>query len=450
MKALLISIVAIFLLSNGAFAATKNIIYINGIQNTLEDAFITLKTLKKRLAESTNRAANMRSENFVAYIWNPIGWSGAENGPDFAEDVAELYLEKTAEEKFSSDFEKILAPHNESRVVDKAAATRVVAYLDDMTPGGNSLEAGLQSDSFMDRSQRAARSLVAKVLSMQPAIVVAHSQGNLLANLAHAKISSEYGNDVYKILRVVNVANASVFSVSGLNLTHAKDAALYSAATDAHDLDLSLEVLGQTHTRTTPRCTNFSCRFLLGGAPFGGVDSTGGILDHAINETYLSDVNLPVVMNTQGVNFTPGATRFIDRLEDFIYAAADSLDLYNQNTWSQSAPFPSLPDRPGVMSFSIGGKGYIAIPGVFNQSLREMWEFDPVAKVWTKHKNHPEFEDRSPYFVVGSHAYVISANAVWRYAPSTDQWTRMKDKFQLSSIQIEVWGTLKNISCIQQ
>ncbi|MBC7622469.1 MAG: hypothetical protein H7232_03690 [Aeromicrobium sp.] len=310
-------------LPGSVHAATKNVIYINGIQNTIEAAAESLAAMQDRLEKSTNRVAGKKKAFSVSAIWNPIGWNGTKDGSDFSQDKMELFLEKTAEEKVSLDFQRIIAPYNQSREIDKAAAARVVAYLDDMTPGDNSLEAdGKITDANMARSQQAVRNLVARVLIRQPAVVVAHSQGNLLANLAYAKIAADYGNDVYKIVRVVNIANNSEFSVSGLNLTHAKDLALFSA--------VGLETLpsqGSNWNRTTPRCSNSACNFLLAAPTFGGVFGTGGVLDHAFVETYLSSVNLPVVLNDQGVSFTQGATRFVDRFEDLLYTAAESLDL---------------------------------------------------------------------------------------------------------------------------
>jgi hypothetical protein len=294
--------------------------------------------IKSILIRSTNRSGAQKRSFAVTAIWNPIGWNGATSGSDLAQDKMELFLQKTAEEKFSQDFQKILAPHNQSRAVDKAAALRVSAYLDDMTPGDNSLEDSDPpkiSDENMSRTQKAIRQIISRVLTKKSAILVAHSQGNLLANLAHAKLAADHGNDVYKLLRVVNVANTTAFAVSGLNFTHAKDAALFSGATDTSDFDVSLETLpsqGSNWNRTTPRCTNSACNFLLAAAPFSGVNRTGGFLDHAMVDTYLSSTSLPGVIDGQGVLFTPSAVRFVDRFEDFVYAAASSLDFFNPKT----------------------------------------------------------------------------------------------------------------------
>lgn len=328
---------AFFLILTGCLpelviAATTNVVYVNGIQNTLEQAIETMDNIKLILNQSKNHAGEKkRVFNSVSVIWNPIGWDGTKSGPNLTQDEMELFLEKTAEEHFSEDFQKIIAPHNQYSVIDKGAALRITSYLDDMTPGGNSLESeGKITDANMRRTQKAIFQIVSRVISRQPAIVVAHSQGNLLANLAFARLAADYGDAVYNMIRVVNVANTSVFSVNGLNFTHAKDAALFSAATDKEDFDLSLETLpsrGSNWTRTTPRCSNAACDFILASAPFAGVDNTGGWLDHQMNETYLSTVDLPGVLIDQGVSFSASAVRFVDRFEDFVYAAAASFEL---------------------------------------------------------------------------------------------------------------------------
>lgn len=174
-----------------------NVVYINGIQNTLVDAKET--KMHEILNASVNHTGSIKRNFKVFLIWNPIGWFGTKYTDDLLQDKMELFLLKTAEEKFASDFIKIMEPFNLSKTIDRDAATRVSAYLEDMTPGDNSLETDNKiTDSDMHNTKNAALLLVNWIKVWGSAIVVAHSQGNLLANLAYAKLASEYGNDVSK------------------------------------------------------------------------------------------------------------------------------------------------------------------------------------------------------------------------------------------------------------
>ncbi len=327
-KSLFVFVSLIF--SSYSFASTNNIVYVNGIQNTLDMAIQSSTKILNVLSNSGNH--NTNKINFkVSYVWNPIGWSGTSNGSDLSQDKKELFLLKTAEEKFSSDFQKIVSPYNQSTIVDKKIAKRVAAYLSDLTPGANTLEKGKNpvTDKNMAVTKTAINKLVTAVKNYGSVVVVAHSQGNLLANLAYAQLASEFGTDVNKKIRIVNVANTSQFAVSGFNFTHAGDRALFPSYLN-NDLT-TLPSQGINWNRTTPICSNSACNFIIAPATFGAVD-TGGAWDpvdsnlqHGFTSTYLSDFDLPTILDTQGVNFTAGATRFVDRFEDFVYTAANSI-----------------------------------------------------------------------------------------------------------------------------
>ncbi|NPC56658.1 CARDB domain-containing protein [Caenimonas soli] len=327
---------------HGSVLAQTNVVYVNGIQNTLEDAAETTRIIGTILTTSVNH--NPKKTFSVTAIWNPIGWYGVKDGLDLQQDLMELFLLKTAEEKYARDFLKIMG----SGSIDQDAAALVHGFLDDMTPGNNSLESdGKISDTEMAVTKEAANQLLKRIKRLGVAVVVAHSQGNLLANLAYAGLAAEFGDDVNRKLRIVNVANTSVFSVHNLNFTHAGDAALFSAATsplaiaaavaagaNAGAADQSLETLPgrfRDWTRTTPFCPgDLACNFSMSPATFSKPTSPldVGVVDqflhHSIVETYLSTATVDVLRD-QGVTFTPGANRFQDRFEDFLYAAADSL-----------------------------------------------------------------------------------------------------------------------------
>lgn len=335
-----------------------NVVYVNGIQNTLEDAQKTQRKIQEVLDSSPNHPIGSRRFFVVYLVWNPVGWYGLVDGQsDLSQDTMELFIEKTAEEDFATSFQELLAPFNQSTIVEKRNdALKVVRYLDSMLPGNNSLETDQPpkiNDERMSTTQRAIRNLISQVKQLGSTVVVAHSQGNLLANLAWAKLVSEYGNDAKRMMRLVNVANTSAFSIHNLNFTHAGDAGLFSVATKSIAQnpagDKSLETIPARNgwTRTTTglyQCpSNGTCNFTVSPATFkkmtGDIDyptdwnvvgnwegTAGFILDHSILLTYLSTATVPPVdSDTQGVPFTNVVDTFAGRFEDFVYAAARSI-----------------------------------------------------------------------------------------------------------------------------
>lgn len=340
--------------TNPALAQTErvSVVYINGIQNTLADTQATTEKIRKILNASRNHSdTNKKKGFFVDGVWNPIGYTGHTlTEGDLKQDLKELFLLKTAEELFAEHFTKLLSPFNSPRPNNKDAAKRVKQYLEeDMTPAGNSLvdtpdeQNDNVTDKDMEGAQGAARALVNWVKpfltnSRRPVIVVAHSQGNLLANLAYASLATEF-DDLSSRVRLVNVANTSEFSLNNLNFTHASDAALFNgkAGSTACEVAVGVENLEgmptyKGWTRTPPKCPeNNKCNFKIATATFEGVTGeipnqsfTDVCLDHGMVDTYLSDATVENI-DSQGVVFSPGAKRFRDRFEDFVYTAAESL-----------------------------------------------------------------------------------------------------------------------------
>lgn len=367
---ILILLTIFVLWSQPVFSASiTNVIYVNGIQNTLAEARASANVIVDKLKSSNIRSGEELRKFSVSLVWNPIGWFGDEEGPDLEEDKAELFLLKTAEEYYIGDFEAISLPYNQKKAISKAAAQRVKVYLDDMTPGNNSLEARANGsiDEVMHLTQVAALNIVSKIKRMGPSIVVAHSQGNLLVNLAWASYASEIGDEIAQKMRVVNVANTSRFSVNSLNLTHAGDFALFNSA-------LSLESLPFTNSldyeRVTPVCRGF-CNFVLAPPTFGNASynfSIGNPLSHGFVDTYMSDNELPTILVSNGVHFSLQHNTFKDRFEDLVYAAALSLEINQPGSCSKNVPGATISDA----STSVNGVpdlGNSASPGTgSNQS----------------------------------------------------------------------------------
>lgn len=324
-----IALKSFFMTSAIAFAASSisaeqcptndnKVIYVNGIQNTLKIARKSQLALQNTLNNSNTRANQDKKKFSVGLIWNPNGFTGKGSViTTLPQDLRELMIEKTSEELFADDFKKLLSPHNSPKVIDKAAAQRVKQYLDDMTPGVTTIEdKGDITDANLKATQNVVKSLVSEFNTNKRVIVVAHSQGNLLANLAWATYAADVASNPNQNVRIVNVGNTSQFSVNGLNLTHFSDHALGE-----------LIQLPKTKSwkRTTPNCSNDLCEFQVASATFKGADG-GDFLNHGFAETYLSTLPLPDVADDQGVTFTAGKNRFADRLEDLVYAATSSLD----------------------------------------------------------------------------------------------------------------------------
>lgn len=333
-----------------------NIVYINGVQNTRVDAEATRRKIKELLRDSTNRTGTAKRSFDVTYVWNPEGFYESPvdipNCGSPCQDIFETLVLKSSEEDYDSYFRKILAPHNASSVINIEAAKEVKKYADSLVLGTNSaLSSGFITADRMAATKKAMDSLAELMRQATSSVVVAHSQGNILANLAWASAAADLGQDIRKKVRVVNVANTSRFSLNNLNLTHDDDPVLAN-------LKVAPEVGTYNFTRNTPSCTGV-CAFQLTPPTFKAPDTFSCIsiiladlnflCKHYIN-TYISTDDIPTVLIDQGVIFTASKTRFADRFEDFIYAAAVSLDIENstktRDIWTTS-----------VYSFAPGGGG---------------------------------------------------------------------------------------------
>lgn len=372
------------------FSKTENVIYVNGIQNTFAGHEETLDIIKAILSKSENHSDPLKKIDFkVSGIWNPIGFAadlnslGFVEGGDLEQDLKELFLLKTAEENFANDFQKIIAPHNTSSSVDKEAATRILAYLDDITPGNNSLEtvAPIVTDVDMQPTKNAIIALYARIKFLDSAVVVAHSQGNLLANLAYAKLVSEYGNDIRKKVMVVNIANTSEFSANNLNISHAGDRALFKDSGYAIPKDLTTLPSQKNWLRTTPRCSNTICDFSLTAPTLGAVaiditdDKTR--LQHSIVTTYLSNYVVNNILDSQYVLLSNlSQLRFVDLFEDFVYTAANAVN----KDLSLQRPLPSPSFTLGFSKSNLEaiGASFERVEFIEGMNFRPAVKFAPI------------------------------------------------------------------------
>lgn len=389
--------------------AQVNVVYINGILNTLATAESTRVAIEAKLALSEGYAGSSRRNFRVEAIYNPTGWYGESSAGRsvlFRQDLKELFLLKTSEEIYSDAMARILLPHDQPGEVAVTSAEVVRQHLVNMMPGPTvtSLEAGTSpemTEEAMAGTQAAALELARKVRSLGSAVVIAHSQGNLLANLAWATLAAQYGNGVGSVMRVVNVANTSKFSVNGLNLTHAADYALFSTGLLSFNPGLEALPTMQGWTRSTPhtnRCGSPACGFVLAAPTFqryrGEINYAGTaegrldeVLHHFVTSTYLNDqAGVTIDESSPGgprnVGF-PSGNRFVDRFVDFVYAAAVALDRPSLPEPGSGAPQIAAGGQPASVTAAVGAVATFRVVATGTPPLVYQWRRNGAAVACT-------------------------------------------------------------------
>lgn len=318
-KVLAVVYCALVALSPSIAVGQTNVIFVNGATNTLEDARRSMHKLREVLDASPNHTGTAKRRFEVSFIWNPMGFTGAPGAiRGRLDDIEELFIFKTAEENFATYLPGLVCRHNDKPSLNRlSAATVVQQSLEDLTPGNNDLERrGVITDSDLELSKAVILSLVTSITEKRRAVVVAHSQGNLLANLAWFQLVANYGNGANNMMRLVNVGNPSLVSVHGLNFTHAGDIALSILRIIPEEFSLN---------RETARC-NGICSFDIDTQTLPAV-SGSDFFNHGFSNTYLGTATLPardLGEYDHGVVESAGS-RMVDRFEDFVYAAAQSL-----------------------------------------------------------------------------------------------------------------------------
>ena len=106
----------------------------------------------------------------------------------------------------------------------------------------------------------------------------------------------------------------------------------------------------------------------------------------------------------------------------------------SQGTWTQKADFGGG-ERYSATGFSIGNKGYLGLGfDYLDDSLRDIWEWDPVTNTWTKKADFWPMGTFYPVsFSIGTKGYLLSgtgyngityAQELWEYDPVADTWTQ--------------------------
>jgi hypothetical protein len=97
-------------------------------------------------------------------------------------------------------------------------------------------------------------------------------------------------------------------------------------------------------------------------------------------------------------------------------------------------------------SFTIGEKGYVAIP-LSNGSLPDFWEFNPVANTWSPKAKTPvdiSASSQAVSFVLHDKGYMLSGAALWRYDASSNTWLQ-KANFPLANIRYASGFSISNL-----
>lgn len=387
------------------------IIYVNGIMNSKQDVLDRINRMNVILSASINHTASKRLFSYPnikndtslnELLYNPIGYDGSNQTDNWLsfqgfvgncvtelQDSHEIFVLKSDEENYALAMSQMLGtssitssgtPPATSIPIDKVAAVNVAQYataanmvglvtLSPMCSDPQSDNLGITVDRMLGTAN-VVTNLVNEIKLNGPAIVVAHSQGNLLANLAYATLAADPSiDDVRKHMVIVNVANTSRFSTDGLDLTHPLDSVLYpnvgTIGTSLQNLPVNFGWM-----RTTAEQAWVSAPFIIHPVmfqmPYPGFWPCAGPCSHGILETYLADDRYVDPIDGQFPNGTftfsttpvPGDSpdlpghSFRSRFEDLIYAAVKRLDLARYgtqlpvisalNSYSASAASPFL------------------------------------------------------------------------------------------------------------
>lgn len=351
---------------NDGDAVDKRIVFVNGIN--VEDRYAardSMHRMKAILCDTTDTGTYIVAPGSVNHrpvmknfsfdlVYNPTGWSTLPNDTTestLSQDVKELFMLKTHEENIQDDL-NLLRQHGPYRgllsdVDYQAAAHRVTIYAQniahnttsleqepsvingsetycDPEAGGrcttvNSLRPLVASD--MTPTQNAISSLATEIAAGQ-VLLVAHSEGNLLAQLAYAKaIDTEVSRR--DAVRIVNVANTAAMSMNDFVMSTDSDEALAALTNIAFP---SWKRVTAKHPDYGVYQTDHDPYTLGNASGWSTCDLADKFLDHYLTCSYLSGDRTADVTDYRGVNFTPGASSLAARFEDLVYAAADSLD----------------------------------------------------------------------------------------------------------------------------
>ena len=213
-----------------------NILYINGIRTDFEAAIKGAVDLRNAIEGPPLPRVKRSTGVRVFFFHNPMNWGGAG-------DLAELSSTKVNEENYVGLYRRLIRPDalNPHQFVDQAR--EVLQYLNNESP--RIINAVNYVDSYFLPGVAAGGRLV----------VVAHSQGNTIAQWFYLRAMSKSTEADFKRIRIVNVANVMRISPNGLDVTSAEDNVIFG----------QLPTLGKYPARSpgTAECpfSPFGCAF---------------------------------------------------------------------------------------------------------------------------------------------------------------------------------------------
>lgn len=107
------------------------------------------------------------------------------------------------------------------------------------------------------------------------------------------------------------------------------------------------------------------------------------------------------------------------------------------DSWSGTGSFGDSAGKSGAFAFAIGGKGYIGggrYYGDYTKRFNDFWEFDPVQQVYTPrqylggmdlHRCSAAGIGGQGYFIAGGRDSDRGLSECWKYEPTTDNWSKI-------------------------
>ncbi|MEA3358468.1 MAG: hypothetical protein U9R17_03540 [Thermodesulfobacteriota bacterium] len=124
-------------------------------------------------------------------------------------------------------------------------------------------------------------------------------------------------------------------------------------------------------------------------------------------------------------------------MEEAIFSLQNAAGLLD--TW-KPLKSPCFCGNREMLHFSLEGYGYIGVTSPGNNCCEDsqFWRYDPINNIWERKADLPDnyicdetscfyAYFQAPSFVINGKAYVIMANQVWEYNPTTNQWVRKND-----------------------
>jgi len=122
------------------------------------------------------------------------------------------------------------------------------------------------------------------------------------------------------------------------------------------------------------------------------------------------------------------------------------------NIWTKKADFGGTA-RYGAIAMAIGNKGYVGT-GYDASYLKDIWEYDPATDIWTQKSSIGGSKRRdASCFVINGKGYVTTGidngeylTDLWQYDPGADTWTKKRAIADLSNEAYDdKYSTIKGI-----